>query len=47
MRLLKNEVPAPVPYPLQPDSEGQEAFAEILGKRNGARHAASTSDPAN
>ena len=35
-----------MPYPLQADSEGQEALAEILGKHNGALHAAATSDRA-
>ncbi len=47
MRLSKNEIPAPVPYPLQPASGGQEALAGLLGKRNGTRHDATTSDPAN
>ena len=36
MRLSKNEVPAPMLYPLQPDSERPAALAELLGKRNGA-----------
>lgn len=36
MRLSKNEVPAPMLYPLQSDSGGPEALAELLGKHNGA-----------
>ncbi len=45
MRLSKNEVPAPMPYPLRPDSGGQDALAEFLGKRNGNRHQAPPSAP--
>ncbi len=36
MRLLKNEVPAPMPIPLQPDSAGgQEPRLEVVGTRFG------------
>ncbi len=46
MRLLKNEVPAPMPYPLQGDpAAGQEALAEVLGARYGDRHDAAAAPP--
>ncbi len=48
MRLAKNEVPAPMPIPLQPDpAGGQEALAEILGARFGeAKQGAAPSERA-
>ncbi len=44
MRLSKNEVQAPMPYPIQPETGGSDAFAEILDKRNGSHR--QTADPA-
>ncbi len=48
MRLSKNEVPAPMPIPMQPDSvAGEEVLAEVLGGRFGARPEAGRSMPPN
>lgn len=46
MRLSKNEVPTPMLFPPQTGSaEGQEALAEALGTRYGARREANGSAP--
>ncbi len=46
MRLSKNEVSAPMPYPLQGASaEGQEALAEVLGTLYGGHHEAARPVP--